>query len=353
MTRYNGSRHLVGVSGLVSGVERDILHPDKLIKFSLSSGHDARFVNHQLASANARAHIEPLIRTTAGQSGISGPSLRSTPLVLPPLDEQRRIVAVLEDHLSRLDAADAYLASAHARAEAMRLSTVQRLLAGAPSAATALEDLLDVSIGGVWGSAPGEEAVDVAVLRVTELRPGGRLDERTAARRSVSPGQLASRRLQVGDLLLEKSGGGPKQPIGRVGLVEAVTQDSVCANFMQLMRPDPRCALPRFLHLYLNHLHSRGDTLSMQKASTNIRNIKASEYVRLPVPLPSLGDQHRIVAQAAAVDAEAEGLKEAVAVATRRGRALRRAFLTAAFTGRLTGRSSDMDVAEELAEAAS
>ena len=34
----------------------------------------------------------------------------------------------------------------------------------------------------------------------------------------------------------------------------------VCANFMQLMRPDPRMVDPRFLHLYLNHFHARGGT---------------------------------------------------------------------------------------------
>jgi type I restriction enzyme S subunit len=35
--------------------------------------------------------------------------LRRVPVPLPPLDEQRRIVDLLDDHLSRLDAADAYL----------------------------------------------------------------------------------------------------------------------------------------------------------------------------------------------------------------------------------------------------
>lgn len=158
-----------------------------------------------------------------------------------------------------------------------------------------LKDLLELSIGGVWGKAAGESEVDVRVVRVTELKTGGRLDVSTAAARSLTRREFASRRLEPGDLLLEKSGGGPKNPVGRVGLVMNVQQPMVCANFMQLMRPNQRLVDPRYLHLYLNHFHSLGGTIHLQTASTNIRNIKASEYVRIGVPTPALAEQQRIV----------------------------------------------------------
>ena len=64
---------------------------------------------------------------------------------------------------------------------------------------------------------------------------------------------------------------------------------------MQLMRPRTERVEPRFLHLYLNHFHQTGGTAAMQTATTNIRNIKASEYLRLRVPLPSRTEQRRIV----------------------------------------------------------
>lgn len=158
-----------------------------------------------------------------------------------------------------------------------------------------LADLLDLSIGGVWGKAPGDDEVDVLVARVTELRQGGRLELSTAAHRSITERQLATRRLRPGDLLLEKSGGGPKTPVGRVGLVTGTTVPTVCANFMQLLRPNTQLVEPRFLHLYLHFFHLAGRTEAMQTASTNIRNIKASEYVQLDVPAPTLVEQRRIV----------------------------------------------------------
>lgn len=159
----------------------------------------------------------------------------------------------------------------------------------------ALSDLLQLSIGGVWGKESGAEDTEVRVWRVTELKAHGRLDPSSAARRSVPRPHYESRSLQPGDLLLEKSGGGPKTPVGRVGLVRSVPEPAVCANFMQLMRPRTELVEPRFLHLYLNHFHQTGGTAGMQTATTNIRNIKASEYVRLRVPLPTRTEQRRIV----------------------------------------------------------
>jgi type I restriction enzyme, S subunit len=157
-----------------------------------------------------------------------------------------------------------------------------------------LADVLEASIGGVWGEVPGADEMDVQVLRVTELRPHGDIDPSTAVLRSIPARQFETRRLQPGDLLLEKSGGGPNSPVGRVGLIQRLDRPSVCSNFMQLMRPGEK-VLPRFLHLYLNLAYIRGDTIPLQKASTNIRNLKASEYLRLLVPLPPLVEQRRIV----------------------------------------------------------
>lgn len=71
----------------------------------------------------------------------------------------------------------------------------------------------------------------------------------------------------------------------------------------------------------------------------------------LSVPDPAL-QQTLVRAGEEASEARA-GLVHQATDWRRRSLALRRALLTAAFTGRLTGRSSDMDVAEELAEVAS
>jgi len=128
LTRYNGSRRLVGISGIVGPHVGPVLHPDKLIRVRVDAAiADSRFVNYQLTGPAARAFLEPRIRTTAGQSGVSGSDVRSIPLALPSLTEQRRIVEILEDHLSRLDAAQQQLRVAAARSLRLRTSVLAEM----------------------------------------------------------------------------------------------------------------------------------------------------------------------------------------------------------------------------------
>jgi type I restriction enzyme S subunit len=159
-----------------------------------------------------------------------------------------------------------------------------------------LGDLLEVSIGGIWGSEAGEDEVDVFVYRSTELLKEGQLKEELTVRRSITARQLDSRKLEEGDLLLEKSGGGPKTPVGRVGLVKVLSGLSVCSNFMQLMRPRKKDVLPVYLHYFLNHFHVAGHTEDLQNNSTNIRNLKTTEYMEVEIPLPPMEEQKRLVA---------------------------------------------------------
>jgi restriction endonuclease S subunit len=158
-----------------------------------------------------------------------------------------------------------------------------------------LKEVIDFYIGGLWGENPGLSEVDVKVLRITELGAYGSSDLSTAATRSLTRKQVASRRLEQGDLVLEKSGGGPKTPVGRVALIGETQEDYICSNFMLLMRPRHNLVASRYLHYFLTYLHVTGQTIPLQSASTNIRNISTPDYLQIKVPLPELAVQEKIV----------------------------------------------------------
>lgn len=319
------------------------------IRVRLSPKVDSRWVMYSMQRPKIRRWAEEH-RHGVGRPRLGLKVIRQIPVPLPPLKEQRRIVGILEDHLSRLDAGEANCEVAATRASTFRISLLSSaLLARDDWPKMPLADLLDFSVGGLWGSERGVEAIDVRVLRVTELKRNGELDVSTAAIRSVSERQLAPRKLVPGDLLLEKSGGGPNTPVGRVGLVRGLNEPSICSNFMQLMRPRRYDVVPRFLHLYLNAFYLRGGTVPMQKASTNIRNIKASEYMKLLIPLPDTSTQEIIVG---ALEEHLLALDRLIGDLQQnriRSAALRRAVFDAAFSGQLTGRATDMDLVEEMA----
>jgi len=130
-TRYNGNPSLVGVCGVVRNVRRGTLHPDKLIRGVLVAQLCApHFVEVAVNAGVSRQFIARRVRTTAGQSGVSGADLKVVPIPLPPLAEQHRIVAEVERRLSRLDALEAAVALALKRAERLRAAILKRAFSG-------------------------------------------------------------------------------------------------------------------------------------------------------------------------------------------------------------------------------
>ncbi len=101
-TRYNGSIDLLGVCGMVRGLgDSVLLYPDKLMRVRLDARLVvAEYVELFFQSSAARRAIISVAKSSAGQQGISGSDLKQQQLPLPPLAEQRRIVATVEELLA-------------------------------------------------------------------------------------------------------------------------------------------------------------------------------------------------------------------------------------------------------------
>src|SRR5712691_10151337 len=80
-----------------------------------------------------------------------------------------------------------------------------------------VESLLADQLSGDWGDDTGE--VTMSVLRSTNFSDSGNLELSDVAQRRLSAS--AARQIQVrpDDILVERSGGGPDRPVGRVVIV--------------------------------------------------------------------------------------------------------------------------------------
>lgn len=148
---------------------------------------------------------------------------------------------------------------------------------------------------GLW---KGEKPpfVKVGVIRNTNFTKEGTLDDSDIAYLDVEAKKLEKRRLQFGDIILEKSGGGPKQPVGRVVLFDKTEGDFSFSNFTAALRVrDPHDLDFRFLHKFLLWTYISGVTEGMQSHSTGIRNLDGNAYKAIKVSFPLLSEQRRIV----------------------------------------------------------
>lgn len=138
---------------------------------------------------------------------------------------------------------------------------------------------------------------NVGVIRNTNFNADGTLNDSDIAYLDVEERQFAKRALQFGDIILEKSGGGPKQPVGRVIYFDKREGDYSFSNFTACLRSNnPLVLSPVYLHRYLYWVYAAGLTESMQSHSTGIRNLNLSSYKDLTISYPAMKEQERIVA---------------------------------------------------------
>ena len=129
-TRYNGSRQYVGVCAAYRSDEKR-LFPDKLVQTRvLSKLLLTSFLEKALNSGASRTFVESKIRTTAGQSGVSGEDIKNIPVPVSCLEEQLEIVQELESKLSEADQLDQTLATALQQADALRQSILKKAFHG-------------------------------------------------------------------------------------------------------------------------------------------------------------------------------------------------------------------------------
>lgn len=202
-------------------------------------------------------------------------------------------------------------------------------------AKASLNELLDFVIGGDWGQAPEHtdpNYVPVLCIRASEVRNWKAEKGSTAALRCVKRSSLETRRLKEGDIVIEISGGGPDQPVGRTLLIDkeclAKKPDipKICTNFFRLMRPSVHIE-SSFLQLFLEHFYATRDMSRYQGGSNNLRNLKFDDYLSIEIPLAPSHEQRRIVAKIEELFSELDKGIEALTTAREQLKAYRIAIL--------------------------
>ena len=159
-----------------------------------------------------------------------------------------------------------------------------------------LGDVCDV-LNGLW-TGKKEPFVNICVIRNTNFTKDCKLNLDNVAYIDAEVKQFTTRKLKVGDIIVEKSGGSEKQPVGRVVLFDVESGDYSFSNFTSALRVKSRIDLnPNYLHKCLYAHYLRGETFKLQSKTTGLHNLDMKGYLKLPIPVPSLSEQEKIVAE--------------------------------------------------------
>lgn len=182
--------------------------------------------------------------------------------------------------------------------------------------ARSLRSLLSDQLSGDWGDDNGE--VMLAVLRSTNFTDTGNLNTFDVARRGFSASKAAQIQVRRNDVLVERSGGGPNQPVGRVAMIRDEMPETGFANFVQLLRPEAEHIVPELLLWTLHQYNRSGFVERLQHQTTQMRNLDLRDYLKILLPVPSDPDeQARIAETLKAADDHIHALEDQIRKADR------------------------------------
>ena len=138
-----------------------------------------------------------------------------------------------------------------------------------------IRDFFEYTIAGEWGS-EGNLETDTPVLRSTNFTNKGKIDYSDIAYRKIDSSCISRRLVNRETILIEKSGGSPSQPAGRVVYCE---EDFIggASNFIEIAKTNNLyCA--KYIFFLLHYLYQTGLVLKYQQQTTGIINFKLEQY---------------------------------------------------------------------------
>jgi type I restriction enzyme, S subunit len=345
--RVNGSEKLVGRM-LTWQARSGWCYCDHFIRFKLVTDcADPDYVALFFATADLRHRIETSFVSSAGQKTVNQKILGNLAIPLPPLPEQRRIVAKLDRLSARSRAARDHLAHTAKLAARAKQAILARQIDENPAGPRPIS-WLTRSLDQGWSpkcegrSARGDH--EWGVIKTTAVQAINFAPEENKA----LPAALTPRpnlQIAVGDVLITRAG--PRSRVAIACLVRRTRSQLMLCDKVYRLRVHERRALPEFLTLALN---SPATLQSLEELKTGINdsglNLTQDRFLGLEIPAPSIEEQRQIVRRIEAAFARIDRLTAEAARAAHLLDRLDERLLAKAFRGELV----DQDPADEPAE---
>lgn len=163
-------------------------------------------------------------------------------------------------------------------------------------------DIIDFFMSGDWGeeTCSNETPCAVTCIRGADIIPISENDFSTLPIRYISQQSYSKKCLQVGDIIIEKSGGSPTQSTGRVSFVSQELLNNagavVCSNFCTAFRVKKGWN-PLYIYYYLQFIYNLGAFFNFEGKTSGLKNLQLdTAFAAIPIEDISESIQNNIVA---------------------------------------------------------
>jgi type I restriction enzyme S subunit len=329
------------LDGQIASTGFDVLRPN---------GVDPRWLFYIVRSADFVTALTDLVQG-ALYPAVKSSDVRSYRIQLPPLAEQQRIADTLDRLLARVDACRARLARVPALLKRFRQAVLAAAVAGRLTEDWRGEngthiEWKTVSLGEVadevkngYGLKPNEAPPGTPILRISSVRPF-RIDYQDI-RYVPENATVTQYLLRKNDLLFTRYNGSI-QFVGVCALVKELPSEPFAhPDKLIRVRLDQGLAAPGYIEIAANSPSARDIIERSAKTSAGQTGISGGDLKNLPIPLPSLAEQHEIVRRVETLFAYTDRLDARLAAAQARVAQLTPSLLGKAFRGVLGTTTAD------------
>lgn len=261
--------------------------------------------------------------------------VKNLEIPIPPLSEQERIVARIEELFSQLDAGVETLKKTKAEIVLYRQAVFSSVIGKYDGVSKKLSDIA-VTVDGDRGKNYPKKAEltqtgDCLFLTAANVKPYGWSFEDNTFISKEKDGILHGGRLQKNDVVITTRG-----TLGNVAIYdESVPFDTVRINScMLIIRATDESVSPYYLAQYLMSPMFKYQIAKL-KSGTAQPQIPANILREIPLKIPSSNDQNAIIGELTGKFSVCDSIEQTVDTALQQAEAMRQSILKDAFEGRL------------------
>jgi type I restriction enzyme S subunit len=231
---------------------------------------------------------------SVGQQRIPISYLETLIIPLPPLAEQKRIVAILNEKMAAIEKARAATLAQIEAAKALPAAYLRQVF-DSPEAQTwerkKLGEISEIVSGIALGRQLKAETFKIPYLRVANVKDG-HLDLSEVYTTEATESEIQKCLLKYGDILLTE--GGDLDKLGRGSFWEEKITRCIHQNHIFRVRFDLSKFCPQFVSFQISSTYGKAYFLSYAKKTTGLASINKNVLSGFPMMIPSLDRQRQI-----------------------------------------------------------
>ena len=268
------------------------------------------------------------------------PSLKLTTIKelmipVPPLPEQERIVARIEELFSQLDAGMETLKKTKAQLAVYRQAVLKEAFDSVEICFYL--PLRTVILGspqnGLYKPKDDYNDIGTPILRIDGFYDGFILDDYHYKRVTLSADEIERYALEIGDIVINRVNSMPY--LGKCALVRSLGESTVFESNMMRIRLNADKIIGDWLSYYLSSYAGNKELTKNAKHAVNQASINQTDVGNALVPIPSLDDQKSLVSLIESRLSICDNIEQAVNTALKQAETMRQSILKEAFEGEL------------------